>query len=313
MSFIDEVVNKIHHGSWVDILPYLPKGCVQLVFTSPPYEDMKNYRDKEGDVGVKNLNGEEFIDFYWIQLFDLLKGCVANDGIVCINVNDKRVDKEIRMTNYDGMRAVTKRGWFLVEHVAWLKTRGIGKDPEHALQDWWEHIYVFGKGKPYKYYPGRIRGKYSDSTTQRYGLPEDPKLTVVRKIGSGTARVHSDGRELEEDDNMSSLKLSEDGKLLPNVLQVSPDGRRYLKHAARFPLDLPRWGITLCTDKNDIVLDPMCGSGTTPCVARFMERRFIGIDIIKDNVEMSRHELEKYYPQIELFDEQKEDQMEIEV
>ncbi|MCS6796773.1 MAG: site-specific DNA-methyltransferase, partial [Raineya sp.] len=55
------------------------------------------------------------------------------------------------------------------------------------------------------------------------------------------------------------------------------------------------------TNPDDIVLDPMCGSGTTPRVACEMGRKFIGIDISPEYCEISRKRLQKVQTQMKLF------------
>jgi site-specific DNA-methyltransferase (adenine-specific) len=51
------------------------------------------------------------------------------------------------------------------------------------------------------------------------------------------------------------------------------------EHPAMFPEELPRRLMKLFSYKNDIVLDPFNGAGTTSLVARKQGRRFIGIDV----------------------------------
>lgn len=50
-------------------------------------------------------------------------------------------------------------------------------------------------------------------------------------------------------------------------------------HPAMFPEELPRRLMKLFSYKNDIVLDPFNGAGTTTLVAWKLHRRFIGIDV----------------------------------
>ena len=59
-------------------------------------------------------------------------------------------------------------------------------------------------------------------------------------------------------------------------------------HSAAFPKELPEWFIKLFTQKNDWVLDPFLGSGTTSEVAQRMGRNSIGIDIIPEYIEMAK-------------------------
>ena len=50
-------------------------------------------------------------------------------------------------------------------------------------------------------------------------------------------------------------------------------------HPAMFPEEMPRRLIKLFSYKNDIILDPFNGAGTTTLVSRKLKRRFIGIDV----------------------------------
>ena len=50
-------------------------------------------------------------------------------------------------------------------------------------------------------------------------------------------------------------------------------------HPAMFPEELPRRVMKLFSYKNDLILDPFNGAGTTTLVAQKLGRRFIGIDI----------------------------------
>jgi DNA modification methylase len=58
-------------------------------------------------------------------------------------------------------------------------------------------------------------------------------------------------------------------------------------HPAMFPEELPRRLMKLFSYKNDIVLDPFNGAGTTSLVARKQGRRFIGIDISEQYCDMA--------------------------
>jgi site-specific DNA-methyltransferase (adenine-specific) len=58
-------------------------------------------------------------------------------------------------------------------------------------------------------------------------------------------------------------------------------------HPAMFPQELPRRLIKLLSYKNDIVLDPFNGVGTTTLVAWKHRRRFIGIDISQQYCDMA--------------------------
>jgi len=50
------------------------------------------------------------------------------------------------------------------------------------------------------------------------------------------------------------------------------------KHPARFPEQLAKDHILSWSNKEDLILDPLCGSGTTLKMAKLLNRRYIGID-----------------------------------
>ena len=63
-----------------------------------------------------------------------------------------------------------------------------------------------------------------------------------------------------------------------NVLHLGVVG--YNKnHSATFPKHLPEWFIKLFTKKDDVVLDPFAGSGTTVISAIELQRKYIAIEI----------------------------------
>lgn len=58
-----------------------------------------------------------------------------------------------------------------------------------------------------------------------------------------------------------------------------------------FPLDIPLSCILLSTKENDVVLDCFMGSGTTGVACKMLNRRFIGIDIMEEYVELSKQRI----------------------
>jgi site-specific DNA-methyltransferase (cytosine-N4-specific) len=64
------------------------------------------------------------------------------------------------------------------------------------------------------------------------------------------------------------------------------------EHSAIMPEEIIKRCITLFTYKNDVVLDPFCGSGTTVKVAKQMNRQFIGYEIYESYSEIITKKLE---------------------
>ncbi|OGZ44115.1 MAG: DNA methylase N-4, partial [Candidatus Ryanbacteria bacterium RIFCSPHIGHO2_01_FULL_48_27] len=67
-----------------------------------------------------------------------------------------------------------------------------------------------------------------------------------------------------------------------------PPEKRYGKHPTQKPLDLLKRIVLASTNKGDIVLDPFTGSSTTGIAATMHDRKFIGIDLEKDYLELSK-------------------------
>ena len=76
-----------------------------------------------------------------------------------------------------------------------------------------------------------------------------------------------------------------------SVWNFPPESARKVGHPAPFPLELPHRLIQLYTFKNDIVLDPFCGSGTTCLAALHSNRRYVGYEIVEEYVSLSRKRL----------------------
>lgn len=70
-----------------------------------------------------------------------------------------------------------------------------------------------------------------------------------------------------------------------------PTVNREYGHPAAFPTELPRRCLKLFSYRNDVVLDPFVGSGTTAVAAKQLEREYIGIDLEQEYVETARKRL----------------------
>lgn len=73
-----------------------------------------------------------------------------------------------------------------------------------------------------------------------------------------------------------------------SIWRMNTASAKQLKHAAPFPLELPKRLINLYSYKNDVVLDPFMGSGTTAVAALETGRQYIGYEIKKQFVQFAR-------------------------
>ena len=84
-----------------------------------------------------------------------------------------------------------------------------------------------------------------------------------------------------------------------DVQPVPASGNSKTGYPTQKPTELLERIITASSNKNDLILDPFCGSGTTVISAAKLDRRFIGIDIGQEAIAMSHDRLSK--TQLSLF------------
>lgn len=67
-----------------------------------------------------------------------------------------------------------------------------------------------------------------------------------------------------------------------------PAEKKFGKHPTQKPLDLLKRIVLSSTNKGDVILDPFTGSSTTGIASVLNNRKFIGIDMEKDYLELSK-------------------------
>ncbi|MCX8055028.1 MAG: site-specific DNA-methyltransferase [Ignavibacteria bacterium] len=85
-----------------------------------------------------------------------------------------------------------------------------------------------------------------------------------------------------------------------SIWTFNAESAKKIGHPAPFPEELPYRLIQLYSFKNDIILDPFIGSGTTAVAALKADRKFIGYDINKEYIELARKRIEPFLKQTKL-------------
>ena len=75
-----------------------------------------------------------------------------------------------------------------------------------------------------------------------------------------------------------------------SIWQINPSPKT--NHPAAFPIEIPKRAIESFTHKNDLVLDPFMGSGTTGIACKHLNRNFIGIELNPKYVEIAEKRIE---------------------
>jgi len=102
-------------------------------------------------------------------------------------------------------------------------------------------------------------------------------------------------------------KIKNRGKQMRDVWwmpTISPKEKKYGEHPTQKPLNLLIRIIASCTKKHGNILDPFNGAGTTGIAARLLSRKYTGIELNKDYLDLTerrlahKNELEFYYPKM---------------
>jgi DNA modification methylase len=82
-----------------------------------------------------------------------------------------------------------------------------------------------------------------------------------------------------------------------SVWNMNPESARKVGHPAPFPIELPYRLIQLYTFKEEIVLDPFMGSGSTAIAALTSERNYVGYDMDPEYQKLAEERIAPYRPQ----------------
>lgn len=252
---------NIYLGDCRNILKKIPDNSVDLIITSPPYADQRKKT-------YGGIHPDQYVKWFLPISKELLR-VLKPTGTFILNIKEKVVNGERSTYVMELILAMRKQGWLWTEEFIWHKKNSYpGKWP-NRFRDSWERLLQFNKNKQFNMYQEEVMvpmGEWAKSRLKN--LSEADKVRDNSKVGSGFGK------------NISNWLTRE--KAYPNnVLHLATECNNK-NHSAAFPEELPEWFIKLFTRKEDIVLDPFMGSGTTLNVANKMQRNSIGIEIIPE-------------------------------
>jgi len=247
---MDRFINKVIQGDCLEVMKSIPDKSIDMILTSPPYDNLRDYKGY-------TFNFEGIAK----EIYRVLK-----DGGVCVwIVGDATIKGSETGTSFRQALYFKEIGFNLHDTMIWNKGSftAVGALKTRYAQTF-EYMFIFSKRKPKTFNPIK-----------------DRKNIVTGKMG-GNIRLA----------NGSMRKMSSDGNLRQKygqrfaIWNQPPMGGNKTGHPAPFPEKLAEDHIISWSNEGDTILDPMAGSGTTLKMAKKNNRKYIGIEISKEYIEI---------------------------
>ena len=238
----------------------MEENSIDLTVTSPPYDNLRDY------------NGYDF-DFEGIakELYRVTK----DGGVVVWVVGDQTIKGNETGTSFKQALYFKEIGFNLFDTMIYQKTPRGAVGNNKTYWQTFEYMFILSKEIP-----------------KTINLIKDRKNKDARKGDNGTKRLH-DGSLLKQTRGGYSKygRRTNVWKYLIGRSHSASDKLAY-EHPAIFPEKLAEDHILSWSNEGDVVLDPMCGSGTTCKIAKLNNRKYIGIDISEEYCKIAEARIE---------------------
>ena len=263
-----DYINKVYFKD-ARKMTELPDNSVQLIVTSPPYFNIKDYSldGYQKNKKAQKVSGQigDIADYqkYIDEMVLVWKECervLKPNGKLIVNTPLMPMLKKNMITHYN-------------RHIF-----NINNDIEHSILKktnmFLMDVYLWNRTNPSKKlmfgsypYP---RNFYAQNTTEF--------ITVFVKDGLPENNLPA---KIKERSKLSQKEWVEFTKQIWNIPIPGKGDLAFGEHSAIMPEEIIRRCVRLFTFVEDTVLDPFAGSGTTLKVAKELERNFVGYEISK--------------------------------
>ena len=272
---IEDYVGKVINGDCIEVMAKMPESSVDLIVTSPPY-----------GVGIAYDSFNDDIEFEQYKLFSAswmreAYRVLKDDGRIALNIpyEINRQDKGGRILMVSELWQVMKSIGYKFYGIVDLEEDSPHRSKTTAWGSW------MSPSAPYIYNP-------KECVLLAY------KKTHIKKI-KGEPEWVGEVMDIEQEDGTTKKKTvyqdehkKEFMELVYGQWDYFADTKQMTK--ATFSMDIPMKAIKILTYRNDIVLDPFTGSGTSICAAEIGGRRWIGIELSENYSKVAKDRVQHF-------------------
>ena len=315
-AFLKENENKIICGDALETLKNFPDESINCSITSPPYYGLRDYHKKEQIGREKTV--EEYLDRL-INVFREVRRVLKKDGTCFIVIGDSYAGtsskKEQRDPKYPKGRngqnpsitqkvlgykskdlmgipwrlafALREDGWYLRSDIIWHKENAMPEACKDRPTRSYEHIFLLSKSPRYYYDYDSLAEPMKEVSKKRYvrGRSKENKY-LNENSGAKIQKINeARGYGQYKGDNIPQFRNKRD---IWTINTTSFRGNHY----AAFPPKLAEICMIAGCPKGGIILDPFIGSGTVGLIALLHNRKYIGIELNEEYVDLARKRIE---------------------
>jgi site-specific DNA-methyltransferase (adenine-specific) len=267
--------NKIIQGDCVKVMANLPESCVDLIVTSPPYNVGIEY-----DTHQDRQSMEDYWQFTkdWLsESFRILK----DDGRIAVNI-----PYEVNVQERGGRILFMSEFYMIMKNLG-FKFYGLvdlnEQSPHRSKTTAWGSW--MSPSAPYIYNPKEcvILAYKKNHIKKIKGEPEWVGEVIDVEQEDGTTKKKTVYQEEYKKEFMD---------LVYGQWDYFADTKQMTK--ATFSMDIPMKAIKILTYRNDVVLDPFTGSGTSLCAAEISGRRWIGIELSENYCKVAKDRVQHF-------------------
>jgi DNA modification methylase len=255
------------------ILAKMPERAFHVCVTSPPYWSLRNY-NIEGQIGL-----ESSLDDYvrsLVEVFEGVRRVLKDDGTLWLNIGDSYT------SGGRTWRAADKKNPIRAMDVRPPTPNGL--KPKDLIGVPWRLAFALQSAGWYL----RADIVWNKPNCQPESVKDRPtRCHEYVFLFSKSERYFYDSKAVRGPNDRNFRTVWD------IWTQAYPEA-----HFATFPTQLVEPCISLGSRSGDLVLDPFIGSGTTGLVAALMQRRFVGIELNPDYVEIAERRIRDAFSRI---------------